>query len=161
MKEQFLQVGRIVNTHGVRGEVKIEPWCDSPEWFCKLRRVFVDGVSVAIRSRVHGRFVLATLEGVEDIDAAIRLKNKTLTIDRADVKLQKGAYFVQDLIGMKAVDDETGADLGAVSDLMELPHGRIFVIKGEREILIPHQPEFVKHIDWDANEIRFFVMEGL
>ena len=162
MKEQFLQVGRIINTHGVRGEVKIEPWCDSPEWFCELERVFLDGTERTVRSaRVHGRFVLASLEGVEDMDAAILLKNKILYMDRDDVELDDGAYFLQDLIAMKAVNDDTGEALGTVKDILELPGGDVFVIRGSREILIPNREEFVRKIDWDAGEIRFFMMEGL
>jgi len=162
MKEQFLEVGRIINTHGVRGEVKIEPWCDSPEWFCGLERVFLDGEEREILSaRVHGRFVLALLEGVADVDAAVLLKNRILCMDREDVELEEGEYFLQDLIGMKAVDDDTGAELGTVKDVLEMPSGRIFDIRGSRSILIPDQEEFVRKIDWDAGEIRFFMMEGL
>ena len=162
MKEQFLEVGRIINTHGVRGEVKIEPWCDSPEWFCELERVFLDGGERELLSaHVHGRFVLARLSGVEDMDAAILLKNKVLYMAREDVDLEEGEYFLQDLIGMKAVDDDTGAELGTVKDVLEMPSGRIFDIRGSRSILIPDQEEFVRKIDWDAGEIRFFMMEGL
>ncbi len=162
MTKRFLEAGRIVNTHGVRGEVKIEPWCDSPEWFCRLERVYLDGTPLRFRSaRPQGRFVLAALEGVEDLDAAILLKNKVVYLDRNEVALPEGAVFLQDLIGLRAVNDDTGEVFGTISDVLELPSGRVYEVKGGGGHLIPDRPEFVRKLDPAAGEVRFRLIEGL
>ena len=88
MKNKFLEAGQIVNTHGVQGEVKIVPWCDSPEFLCQFDVLYIDGQPVRLRSaRVHKGNVLATLEGISDVNAAMRLKGKKVSIDRTGVEL--------------------------------------------------------------------------
>lgn len=92
-KEQYIEAGRIVNTHGVTGEVKIEVWLDSPAFFKKFKRIFVDGKEMPVTaSRTHKDFLLAKLDGVNDVNAAMSLKGKTVHIDRADAKLPKGRF---------------------------------------------------------------------
>ena len=162
MKKEFLEAGRILNTHGLKGEVRIEPWCDSPKWFCALRQVYLDGKPVRILSaRVQGPNVIAKLEGTDDIDGAILLKNKTVYLSREDVKLPEGTFFVEDLIGLKALNDDTGEELGTVADILDLPGGRLYEIHGEREILIPDRKEFVKDLDPAQGWARFHIIEGL
>ena len=95
MKERFIEAGEVVNTHGVRGEVKIIPWTDSAEFLAAIRTLYIDGRAVKVRAaRVHKGTVLAALEGVEDVNAAMRLKGRRVFIDRADAKLPKGGYFI-------------------------------------------------------------------
>ena len=104
MKERFIEAGEIVNTHGVRGEIKILPWTDSAEFLAAFRTLYIDGKPVRVRSsRVHKGTVLAALEGVEDVNAAMRLKGRRVFIDRADAKLPEGGYFIQDIIGAEVV----------------------------------------------------------
>jgi len=161
-KNRFLEAGRIVNTHGVRGEVKIEPWCDSAKDFCRLKRIFIDGREIKMTSaRVHREMVIAALEGADDIDAAVRLKNKVVSLDRADMPLPEGRHFVSDLIGLDAIDDKTGEKLGVVSDVLSLPAGQIYEIRGEREILVPAVPEFVAAVDPEAGNVRFRLIDGM
>ena len=87
-KKEFIEAGRIVNTHGIAGEVKIEVWLDSPEFMKKFKRVFIGERELRVMSgRVHKGFLIAKLEGVDDINAAMPLKGKTLHIKRADARL--------------------------------------------------------------------------
>ena len=161
MTKQFLESGKIVNTHGINGEVKIEPWCDSPEFLKKFKHLYIDGKCInVIKSRVQKGFVYVLFEGIDNIDKAIPLKNKIVSIDRNDCRLPKGQYFIQDLIGLKAVSD-TGEELGTVSEIMERPAGKIYVISGKREILVPGVPEFVLDTDIEAGIIRFHLIEGM
>ncbi len=161
-KSKYLEAGKIVNTHGVKGEVKIEPWFDAPEVFCRLKRIFIDGKEVKVlRSRPQGHMVIAALDGVSDIDDAIPLKNKVLQFDREDVKLPQGENFISDLIGLDAIDDETGEKIGVISDVLTLPAGNIYEIKGQREILVPAVPEFVVSADVEAGTVRFRLIEGM
>ena len=92
MKNQFLEAGQIVNTHGIQGEVKIVPWCDSPEFLLQFGTLYLDGTPVRVRAaRVHKGNVLAALEGVADVNAAMALKGKIVSIDRSGVVLPEGS----------------------------------------------------------------------
>ena len=162
MKERFLEAGRIVNTHGIRGEVKIEPWADSPDFIAGFKRLYIDGNPIEVKSaRPHRSCVIASLGGVEDLDAAIRLKNKTVYIDREDAKLEEGRHFVADIIGINAVDAATGDGIGAVTDILSLPAGEVYVIKGVREVLVPAVPEFVEELNIEAGYMRIRLIEGM
>ena len=146
MKE-FLEAGKIVNTHGVRGEVRITPWADSADFLRRFRVFYIDGTPYRVlRSRVHKSQLIAALEGVEDVNAAMALKNRVICIRREDAHLPEGRYFVQDLIGLP-VRTDAGEDLGTLAEVLDLPQGQVYVVKGEREILIPDVPDFILNID--------------
>ena len=162
MGNRFLEAGKIVNTHGVHGEVKIQPWADSPDFIAGLERLFIDGSPVKLLSaKVHKGCVIAALDGVNDIDGAIRLKNKIVFIDRNDAPLDDGRYFIADLIGLRALDADTGEELGIVADVLSLPANDVYVIKGAREILVPAAPGFIVETDIDGGYIRLRLIEGM
>lgn len=160
MKE-YVEAGRIVNTHGVGGEVKIEVWLDSPEYFRSFKRLYLKGKEKKILSaRVHKNFVIARLDGVEDLNAAMALKGKTVEILRADAHLKEGEFFVQDILGFRVVD-ERGTEIGRLVDAEETPASMIYVVKGEKEHLIPAVREFILGIDAQREEIRVHLIEGM
>ena len=160
-KKQYIEAGRIVNTHGVAGEVKIEVWLDSPQFLKSFKRCFIDRREVKLLSaRVHKGFLIAKLENVEDVNAAMALKGRTVFIDRADARLPKGAFFLQDIIGA-AVVDESGSEIGKLVDVMETPASNVYVVKGEREHLIPAVPEFILSTDADNGIITVHLIEGM
>ena len=162
MKKQYLEAGRIINTHGIRGEVKVDPWTNSPEILAGFKRFFIDEKPVGVLSaRVHRNFVILALEGICDIDTAILLKNKTIYIDRDDAPLSDGEYFLQDIIGLKVLDEKSGAEIGTLSEVIDLPSGAVYVVNGEREILIPAVPEFIKHVDIDGGAVTVSLIEGM
>lgn len=160
-KKQYIEAGRIVNTHGVAGEVKIEVWLDSPQFLKSFKRCFIDRREVKLLSaRVHKGFLIVKLEGVEDVNAAMALKGRTVFIDRADARLPKGAFFLQDIIGASVVD-ESGNEIGKLVDVMETPASNVYVVKGEREHLIPAVPEFILSTDADNGIITVHLIEGM
>lgn len=160
-KQQYIEAGRIVNTHGVAGEVKVEVWLDSPQFMKKCGRIFVDGAPLKIISaREHKGFLLAKLEGVNDVNAAMRLKGREVRIDRSDAPLPRGAYFLQDIIGA-AVVDEAGNAVGTLEEIMETPASRIYVVRGEREHMIPAVPEFILAADAERGIVTVHLIEGM
>ena len=161
MKQQYLEAGKITNTHGVRGEVRITPWADSAAFLRGFRTFYIDGQPVRVlRSRVHKNQLIAQLEGYDDVNAAMTLKNKVIHIDRADAKLPEGRYFLKDLLGMRVVSD-AGETLGELADVLDLPQGSVYVVRGAREILIPDVPEFLLNIDAERGEITVHLLEGM
>ena len=163
MKNQFLEAGQVVNTHGVRGEVKIVPWCDSPEFLCGFDTLYIDGAPVKVReSRPHKGNVLARLEGVDDVNAAMRLKNKVVSIDRTGVVLPEGRHVLADLIGLKVVNDDTGEELGILEEVLTPPAHEVYVVRGGgKEYLIPAVDAFLRGTDVDAGWVRVHLIEGM
>ena len=162
MKNQFLEAGQIVNTHGIRGEVKIVPWCDSPEFLLQFGTLYLDGRPVnVLEARVHKGNVLARLEGVEDVNAAMSLKGRTVFIDRTGVELPEGRHFIADLIGLNVVDADSGEALGVVADVLTPPAHEVYVVKGEHEYLIPAVDEFVIETNVEGGYIKVRLIEGM
>ncbi len=160
-KQQYIEAGKIVNTHGVRGEVKIQVWLDSPEFLRRFKTIYIDAKPVKMLSaRVHKGFVIAVLEGVDDINAAMSLKNKTVHIDRADAKLGKGEYFLCDIIGAR-VENESGELIGVLEDILETPASSVYIVRGESEHMIPAVPEFILKTDAEQGVITVRLIEGM
>lgn len=160
-KPQYIQAGQIVNTHGVRGEVKIVPWTDSPEFLQKFKTLYLGNAPVKVlSSRVHKGFLIAALEGVGDVNAALALKNKTVYIDRTDARLPEGTFFLADILGAGVVTD-AGKELGTLADVLDLPGQRVYVVKGEQEHLIPAVPEFILNTDVENGVITVHLIEGM
>lgn len=160
-KQQYIEAGKIVNTHGVRGEVKIQVWLDSPEFMRRFKTLYIDSKPVRLlSSRAHKGFLIAMLDGVEDINAAMSLKNKTVYIDRADAKLKKCEYFLCDIIGSR-VETENGELVGTLEDILETPASSVYIVRGEAEHMIPAVPEFVLKTDAENGIITVRLIEGM
>ena len=150
---EYPECGRIVNTHGCRGAVKVEPWCDSPEVFAALPAVYMkQGESyrrVALgKTSVFNRFVFAELEGVNSMEAADLLRNTVLYARREDLKLPEGTLLVAEIIGMSAIDANSGEKLGVVRDVIHPGATDIYVIDTPRgEAMVPAVPAFVRSLD--------------
>jgi len=161
MKEKFLEAGEIVNTHGVRGEVKIVPWADSAEFLRGFKQLYINGTDYRLRgSFVHKDCLIASLEGVEDVNAAMVLKGKRVCIDRTAVRLPKGKYFLSDIIGAKVVSED-GSEIGTLADVIENPTQNVYVVRGETEHLIPAVPEFIRGVDVDEGVVTVHLIEGM
>ena len=162
-KAAFIDAGRIINTHGVHGEVKIEVWLDSPETMMGYPRFFLAGKELRLLSAYqHKNFVIAHIEGVEDMNTAMTLKGRVLQIARDDAQLPQGAYFLQDLLGA-VVTEENGSVVGVLEEILERPASDIYVIRGEdgKEHLIPAVPAFVLTVDPDEPRITVRLIEGM
>ena len=152
-KREFIDAGRIVNTHGVAGEVKIEVWLDSPKFFRSFKRIYLGEREVKVVSA-------AKLEGIDDINAAMALKGREVTVRREDAALPHGAFFLQDILGARVVDED-GNEIGELVEIMERPASNVYVVKGETEHLIPAVPEFVLATDAENGVITVRLIEGM
>ena len=163
MKKEYLEAGKIVNTHGIKGEVKIMPYTDIPELLCEFDRLFLDRKEIFIeRSRVAKNMVIAKLEGVDTPEQAEKLRNKILYMHRDDLELDDDTYFIQDLIGIEVRDIETGVIYGKIVDVMQTGANDVYVIKGkDREYLVPAIADVVISTDIDKNEMTIKVLNGL
>ena len=163
MKSEFLETGEIVNTHGVKGEVKIMPWADSPGFLCQFDTLYIDGRAVKVlASRVHKTAVLCTLEGVDTVEKAMKLKGKVVSLRREQIKLPEGYHFLVDLIGLKVLDAASGEELGTVAEVLTLPAHNVYVVRGKgKEYMIPAVPAFIVETNEDAGYIKVNVIEGM
>lgn len=159
--KKYLEIGKIINTQGIKGEVKIEPWTDDAEFLMQFKTFFIDEKPYKLLSgRVHKNFLIAQLEGVDDVNDAMVLKNKVIMGNREDIKLEDGFFFIQDIIG-SSVLDEDGTELGKLTDVLDLPAGNVYVVKGEREILIPAVPQFIIKTDVEAGVVTVRLIDGM
>ena len=163
MKQPFIEAGRITNTHGVRGEVKIEVWLDSPDDLKHYRRVFIDGQERRLLSaRPQNRFAIAKLEDVDDVNAVMPLKGKTVYIAREDAPLPPGGYFLQDLLDARVVRED-GSPVGVLTEILERPANNVYVVTDPegKEILIPAVPAFILSADAEEGVVTVRLLEGM
>lgn len=163
MDKTFIETGKIVNTHGIVGEVKVLPWSDSPEFLLEFDTFYFDGQAVKVKSaRVHKQNVLILFEGVSDINDAMRLKDKVLSIKREDAKLPEGKHFIADLYGLQVREADSGKVLGEIADILTPSTQSIYVVRGgEREYLIPAVDAFVLETNVAEGYLTVRLIEGL
>ncbi len=158
MKLQFLEAGEIVTTHGVRGEVKVLPWADGPDFLLSFNRVQIAGVTYDVEScRIQKTCNLLKLRGVNTMEAAQTLRGKTLNIYRCDAP--EDLIFAAELIGMRVMAE--GEDIGMITDVLDYPGNKVYVVCGEHEYMIPAVKQFVLSTDLEANVMQVALIEGM
>ena len=167
MIKEFLEVGQIVGTHGIRGEVRLNPWADSPEFLKQFKTLYYDkngekSVKV-LAARPHGNIVILKLDGVDTVENASKLRNRVLYIRRADAKIADGSYFIEELIGCNVVDaDDECVSYGTLTDVSETGANDVWHIeKGGKEYLIPAIPDVVINADVANNRVVIRPLKGI
>ena len=164
--EDYLMVGVIANTHGVRGEVKVYPTTDDVNRFKKLKEIYMgdEKAPLHIQSvKFQKNMVILGFKEFTTLNEVEGLRNKELFVDRAHaVKLQKDEYFISDLIGMEVVTDE-GKTLGEVQDVLQTGANDVYVVKTTdgKEVLLPAIKECVLKVDMNERVMSVHIMEGL
>lgn len=166
MSDKFLEVGKVVSVHALKGEVKIAPWCDSPDFICEFDYLYMDSKGQKIinieSSRVFKNMVIAKFEGYNTVEDAQRLRDKILYISRDDVELEEGTYFIKDLIGVKVIDKETQKEYGIITDVFQTGANDVYTIKNDqKEYLIPAIPDVIFSTDIENKIMLITPMEGL
>jgi len=168
--EEYLEVGQIVGTHGVKGTLKVKPLTDDITRFSKLKKVYMN-INSELQEfsieevRYNKNTVLLTLQNIDTIEKAEGYRGFYLKIDRSDsVKLEKDSYFIIDLIGLSVHDESDDSLLGYIEDIYNTGSNDIYVVKDElsgRQILLPATKEVIKKVDIGAKKIIVRLIEGL
>ena len=163
MKLETINVGRIVNAHGIRGEVRVQPRDGDPYFLTEFKTFYIDGKPVTpTANHVHKSLVLMKFPGVDDMNAALTLKDKVLYIRREDAHLPEGEYFDDELLGVEVYDEATGALLGEIKQVETYPASKVYTVKGEKEYLVPAVKDaFIRSVDLDRNRMEIHLWEGL
>ena len=158
MKLQFIEAGEIVTTHGVRGEVKVLTWLDSPELLCEFDRCRIGGKDYTMESvRVHKTCNLVKLSGIDTMEAAQAMRGKVIELYREDI--DEDVIFGAELIGVEVYEGD--ALLGKITDVLDYPASSVYVVSGEHEYMIPAVSQFILSTDVDANRMQVKLIEGM
>lgn len=166
--QEYFEVGQIVNTFGIKGQLKVKPFTDDMERFEELKTVYIckknEMKKVEIEDvKYNKQCVLLKVKGIEDLTQAEKYKGLFLKIDRKDAKkLPKDTYFVADILGLEVYTDE-GELLGKVDDIFPTGANDVYVVKDElgKQILLPSIPEVLKEIDLEKGKVIVHLIEGL
>lgn len=132
--KDFLEVGQIVSVHGILGEVKVKPWCDSPDFLCEFDELYLgnnENIIVIEKTRVQKNMAVLKIAGIDTIEEANKLRNKILYINREDVELDEDTYFVQDIIGLEVIDVDSNFSYGEIVDVSETGANDVYHIKSK------------------------------
>lgn len=166
MKKQFLEAGKIVTTHGIAGEVRVQSWCDDGV-LTGLSRLYFDGGRQMLRvesARPHKNIIILKLEGIDDMNTAQQMRGRVLYLNRDDLELEADTYFIQDLIGCTVADyHDPSVVYGVIRDVTQTGANDVYHIEtGEKKILLaPVIPDVVKNVDIDQGFILITPLEGL
>ena len=158
MRLQYIEAGEIVNTHGVRGEMKVLCWLDDPEMLCEFDRCRIDGEEYEMEQvRVQKTCNLVKLVGIDTMEAAQAMRGKTVELYREDI--DEEVIFAAELIGMEVYTEEKC--IGKIKEVLDYPGNSVYVIKGEYEYMIPAVKQFILSTDMDANRMEVKLIEGM
>ena len=168
MIREYLEIGTIVGTHGIHGELRVNPACDSPEFFAGFDVLYYDAQGRqpvrVLGARTNKNIALLRLEGVDSMEAAQALRNKTLFFRRADARLEEGRYFIAELLGCEVFDaTDPTLGYGVICDVSQTGANDVWHVKtpGGREILIPVIDDVVKAVDVAKGRVEIHMLPGL
>ena len=167
MRKKFLDVGKIVSTHGLKGDVKVDPWCDDGEFLCEFEELYLDSAGEekikVLSAKVHKNIVLMRLEGIDSIEKAELLRGKVLFMDRNDVELPEGEHFIQDILGLGVFDVDTNRCYGKVTDVLKTGANDVYQVTSDdgKDYLIPVIDEVIREVDVDNNFMKIRPLKGI
>ncbi|MDL2233935.1 ribosome maturation factor RimM [Ruminococcaceae bacterium OttesenSCG-928-L11] len=165
MRKRYLECGKIVSTHGIRGEVKVQHWCDGPEYLTEFSTLYLDKGEIPMaveKARTNKDMVLIKFRGVDDMDTAGTFRGKILYLDREDAPEDDGV-FLQDMLGLEVFDIDTGVCYGKLTDVLHTGANDVYEITDDekKKRLIPAIPPVVLGMDLEAGRMEIRPLEGL
>ncbi len=164
--KQYLETGKIVGTHGVKGTVRVQAWSDDGDFLKKFKTFYFDkngSIKLTATSVIpHGNVVLITFKDIDTIEKAETLRNKIIYIDRNDVKLPKGRYFIDDLIGCTVYDADSNNVLGLLSDVSQTGANDVWHIsRNDKEYLVPAIDDVIVSVDIEKQALVIRPLKGI
>lgn len=158
MRLEFVEAGEIVTTHGVKGEMKVLPWVDSPDILCEFDRCRIGGVEYEIENcRVQKTCNLLKVKGIDTMEAAQAMRGKTVELYREDIDDE--VIFAAELIGVEVFAE--GECIGKIKEVLDYPGNSVYVVKGQYEYMIPAVKAFIISTDVEANRMEVRLLEGM
>ena len=165
MLKEYLEIGRVVGTHGIQGERRVECWCDSPDFVAKFKNLYFDEgrEKLDIKARPHKNIALVKIKGVDTIEQGDLLRGKVLYMRRKDIKLEKGVHFVQDLVGLEFRDFDTKEVYGKLTDVLKTGANDVYELKNAdgKAFYLPVIPDVVKEIKPEDGYVLITPMKGI
>lgn len=165
--KQFLEIGKIVATHGITGEVRVQPWCDDGSAITSFESLFLDegGKSKIeiLSSRVHKNVVVLKIKDIETIEQAQKMRNNILYVNREDLNLEEGTYFIQDIIGAKVYDIDTQDYYGEIAEVLQPGANDVYRLVSEdgKQRLVPVIEDVVLDVDISGGVVKIRPLKGL
>lgn len=163
--EQYLEIGKVVSTHGLRGELRVDPWCDSPQFLCQFKTLYLKKgeTKLSVSSRPHKTIAIVKAKGIDTIEEAEKLRGRILYINRSDAKLAPGEYFIQDLMGLDVIDIDTSKSYGKITDVLKTGANDVYQVTDEKkkDYLIPVIDDVVKKIDINGGKVLIKPLKGI
>ncbi|MBR6392797.1 MAG: 16S rRNA processing protein RimM [Eubacterium sp.] len=164
--KQYLEIGKVNNTHALKGELKLEMWCDGIDFLKQLNSVYLDekgsGKLTLVSARPQKNIAIIKLAEINTVEEAEKLKGKVLYCNRNDVKIEDDAHFLADIIGCYVVDIDTEEEYGKIVDVMNYGSCDIYDVESwGKHTLIPAIPEVIKEINTEYQVVRIKPMKGL
>ncbi len=165
----YIQTGEIVSVHGIKGEVKVYPWADYPEFLEEFDRFYIQKNKMhyqglnAEQVRCHKNMVIIKFEGIDTVEMARNYIGKIVYIDRDEIELEEGTYFIEDLIGCTVINGETDQEIGKVVSVDNFGASDVYTIQNEsgKEFMFPAVDEFLISTDIEQKQIKVKVIEGM
>lgn len=166
MIKQYLETGKIVGTHGIKGMVRVQPWCDSGDFLCGFKYFYLDNKGAerleALKVQPHGNIALIAFKGTDSIEKAEKLCGRIIYINRNDANLPSGRYFIEDLIGCAVFNADSGENYGVISEVSATGANDVWHISGGgREYLLPAIDEVVINADIENEKVFIRPMKGI
>lgn len=166
MIKEYLEIGKITSTHGIKGEMRVQPWCDSPEFMKKFKTLYLDKNGekpLKVSCRPNGNMVIMKVDGIDTVEEASRYREKVLFMKRSEAKLPEGTWFIQELIDCTVIDaDDENRTYGVISDVSQTGANDVWHIKKEdKEYLIPAIPSVVVSTDVVEGVVKIRPLKGI
>lgn len=165
MLKEYLEIGKIVGTHGVMGECRVECWCDSPQFVAQFKTLYFNEgkEKLQVKARPHKNIALVKIKGVDTVEQADLLRGKVLYMHRKDAKLPKGVYFIQDLVGLEIRDADTDEVYGKLTDVIKTGANDVYELKDAqgKTFYLPVIPDVVKKIAPEKGYVLITPMKGI
>ena len=166
MKNRYLETGKVVGTHGVKGMARVQLWADSQDFLSKFKRVYTDkngeNKLEIIKAQAHGNVCIVAFKGINTIEEIEKYRGTVLYIDRNDIKLPKGHYFIADLIGCNVIDADTTEALGVITEVSETGANDVWhILKDNKEYLVPAIPPVIVKVDTENDTVIIRPLKGI